>query len=176
MLQTIKNIVRMGRVHSIDATGMQMEQGNFPVEGNAIYIDCTATAVERRPVVPQFQDGLITLQMIRVPQPAFSAALTAFIEANFDDEETKNRLGVPVPLPDSIAQYPAASMTNMMNQVACTQNEKVRDWILGSRLDGFGKMIAGIKPDETDKIAIMSQFRAQAMAAMGNIPKLMALA
>jgi hypothetical protein len=176
MLRGIKNILRMGRVKSIDATGMQMEQGHYPVHGHAIYIDCTATAVERRPVVPQFRDGLITLQMIRVPQPAFSAALTAFIEANFDDDETKNRLGVPVPLPDGIAQYPAASMTNMMNQVAWTQNEKVRDWILHSRLDGFGKVIASIKPDETDKIAVMAQFRTQAMAAMGNIPKLMAQA
>jgi hypothetical protein len=174
MLQAIKNVVRMGRVRSIDATGMKLEHGDYPVSGNPIYIDCTATAVERRPVVPQFQESVITLQMIRVPQPAFSAALTAFIEANFDDEDTKNCLGVPVPLPDGIAQYPAASMTNMMNQVAWTQNEKVRDWILNSRLDGFGKMIASIKPDEADKIAVMTEFRSQAMAAMGNIPKLMA--
>jgi hypothetical protein len=176
MLQDIKNVVRMGRVRSIDTGGMQMEQGDYPVQGNPVYIDCTATAVERRPVVPQFQGDLITLQMIRVPQPAFSAALTAFIEARFNDDETKNRLGVPVPLPDGIAQYPAANMTNMMNQVAWTQNELVRDWILSSRLDGFGKMIASIKPDEADKIAVMTQFRSHAMAAMGNIPKLMALA
>jgi hypothetical protein len=176
MLQDIKNVVRMGRVRAIDGSGLQLEQGDYPVAGNAIYIDCTATAVERRPVVPQFQGDLITLQMIRVPQPAFSAALTAFIEATFDDDETKNRLGVPVPLPDGIAQYPAASLTNMMNQVAWTQNEAVRDWILNSRLDGFGKMIASVKPDEADKIAVMTEFRAQAMKAMGNIPKLMALA
>jgi hypothetical protein len=176
MLQDIKNVVRMGRVRSIDTGGMQMEQGDYPVQRNPVYIDCTATAVERRPVVPQFQGDLITLQMIRVPQPAFSAALTAFIEARFNDDETKNRLGVPVPLPDGIAQYPAANMTNMMNQVAWTQNELVRDWILSSRLDGFGKMIASIKPDEADKIAVMTQFRSHAMAAMGNIPKLMALA
>ena len=176
ILQDIKNVVRMGRVQSINATGMTLEQGDYPVPGNPVYIDCTATAVERRPVVPQFQNNRITLQMIRVPQPAFSAALTAFIETNFDDDDTKNRLGVPVPLPDGIGQYPAASMTNMMNQLTWTQNDKVRDWILNSRLDGFGKMIAGIKPDETDKIAVMTAFRSQAMAAMGNIPKLMAQA
>ncbi len=176
ILQDIKNVVRMGRVQSINPTRMKLEQGDYPVPGNPVYIDCTATAVERRPAVPQFQNNRITLQMIRVPQPAFSAALTAFIETNFDDDDTKNRLGVPVPLPDGIGQYPAASMTNMMNQLAWTQNDKVRDWILNSRLDGFGKMIAGIKPDETDKIAVMTAFRSQAMAAMGNIPKLMAQA
>ncbi len=176
LLRTIKQVVRMGRVQSIDAHGMTLEQGDYPVAGNAIYIDCTATAVERRPVVPQFQGELITLQMIRVPQPAFSAALTAFIEANFDDDDTKNALGRPVPLPDDIKQYPAANLTNMMNQMAWMQNDKVRHWVNASRLDGFGKTIAGIGPDDADKMATLNRFRANAMAAAGNIPKLMALA
>lgn len=69
------------------------KEGDYPMPAETLYIDCTATAVERRPVVPQFQDGLITLQMIRVPQPAFSAALSAFLEVTYDDDETKNRLG-----------------------------------------------------------------------------------
>jgi NAD(P)-binding Rossmann-like domain len=176
LLRTIKQVVRMGRVQSIDASGMSLDQGDYPVAGNAIYIDCTATAVERRPIVPQFQGDLITLQMIRVPQPAFSAALTAFIEANFDDDTTKNALGRPVPLPDDITQYPAANLTNMMNQMAWTQNDKVRKWINGSRLDGFGKTIAAVSPDDEEKIALLNRFRANAMAAAANIPKLMAQA
>jgi NAD(P)-binding Rossmann-like domain len=176
LLRTIKHVVRMGRVQSIDADGMTLQQGDYPVADNAIYIDCTATAVERRPVVPQFQEGLITLQMIRVPQPAFSAALTAFIEANFDDDDTKNALGKPVPLPDDIKQYPAANLTNMMNQMAWMQNDKVREWINASRLDGFGKAIAAVGPDDADKIALLNRFRENAMAAAANIPKLMALA
>lgn len=173
LLRTIKHVVRMGRVQSIDATGMTLDEGGYPVSG-AIYIDCTATAVERRPIVPQFQDGLITLQMIRVPQPAFSAALTAFIEANFDDDDEKNALGRPVPLPDDIKQYPAANLTNMMNQMAWMQNDKVREWVTASRLDGFGKVIAAIGPDDADKVAILQRFRGAAMAAAANIPKLMA--
>ena len=176
LLRTIKNVVRMGRVQSIDATGMALDQGDYPVTGDAIYIDCTATAVERRPVVPQFQGDRITLQMIRVPQPAFSAALTAFIEANFDDDETKNALGRPVPLPDDIKQYPAANLTNMMNQMAWMQNDKVREWVKGSRLDGFGKVIAAVSPDDTEKMAVLNRFRGAAMAAAANIPKLMAQA
>lgn len=176
LLRAIKNVVRMGRVQSIDATGMTLDRGDYPVSGNALYIDCTATAVERRPVVPQFQGDRITLQMIRVPQPAFSAALTAFIEANFDDDETKNALGRPVPLPDDIKQYPAANLTNMMNQTAWMQNDKVREWVKGSRLDGFGKVIAAVSPDDTEKMAVLNRFRGAAMAAVANIPKLMAQA
>jgi hypothetical protein len=176
LLRTIKQVIRMGRVQSIDANGMKLDQGDYPVAGNAIYIDCTATAVERRPVVPQFQGDRITLQMIRVPQPAFSAALTAFIEANFGDDETKNALGRPVPLPDDISSYPAANLTNMTNQMAWMQNNKVRDWINASRLDGFGKVIAAVGPDDTEKMAILNRFRSNAMAAAANIPKLMAQA
>jgi hypothetical protein len=176
LLRTIKQVIRMGRVQSIDAQGMKLEQGDYPVAGNAIYIDCTATAVERRPVVPQFQEDLITLQMIRVPQPAFSAALTAFIEANFDDDAAKNALGRPVPLPDDITSYPAANLTNMMNQMAWMQNEKVRDWINASRLDGFGKTIAGVSRADTEKMDLLNRFRGNAMAAAANIPKLMAQA
>ena len=176
LLAGIKNVVRMGRVQSVDMSGMHMLQGHFAVGGNPVYIDCTATAVERRPAVPVFQDDRITLQMIRVPQPTFSAAVTAFIETAFDDDAAKNALSKPVPLPDDIAQYPAATMVNMINQMAWMQNEKMRDWIVNSRLDAFGKMIANVRPDETSKIAILQQFRANAAAAAANIPKLMAQA
>lgn len=176
LLRQIKNVVRMGRVQTIDASGMTLDDGRYPVEGDTIYVDCTATAVERRPIVPQFQDDLITLQMIRVPQPAFSAALSAFLEVTYDDDETKNRLGTPVPLPDGIEGYPAASLTNMMNQFQWSQDKTVNTWITKSRLDGFGKMIFGISPDDSEKMAVLEAFRANAMAAMGNIPKLMAQA
>lgn len=176
ILRRIKNVVRMGHVQSIETSGMTLADGEYPIPAETLYIDCTATAVERRPVVPLFQDGLITLQMIRIPQPAFSAALTAFIEANYDDDETKNRLGQPIPLPDGIEGYPQASLVNMMNQFQWSQEEKIGKFLLESRLDGFGKMIFGIPPDDADKQAVLEAFRANAMAAMGNLPKLIAQA
>jgi hypothetical protein len=114
--------------------------------------------------------------MIRIPQPAFSAALTAFIETHFDDDATKNGLGIPVPLPDTIDQYPQASLVNLMNQGAWGANREVREWIKANRLDGFGRMIAGVGADEPDKLAMVARIRESAMAAVANIPKLMAAA
>jgi hypothetical protein len=174
LLRTVRNVVRQGRVSAIDATGMTCTGGFVPVAGRALYIDCTASAVERRPAVPQFNGRRITLQMIRIPQPAFSAALTAFLEANFDDDATKNQLGMPVPLPDGIEQYPQASLINLMNQGAWSRTPAVRDWILNCRLDGFSRMIANVLPDDAEKMALLSRFRASAMAAVGNLPRLMA--
>lgn len=172
ILRKISNVVRMGHVQSIHRTGMKLVDGDYPIDGDTLYIDCTATAVERRPIVPQFQGDLITLQMIRVPQPAFSAALSAFLEVTYDDDETKNRLGAPIPLPDGIEGYPLATMTNMMNQFQWSQDKTVNKWINASRLDGFGKMIFGVSPDDSEKMAVLEAFRANAMAAMGNLPKL----
>lgn len=176
ILRQIKNVVRMGHVETIEQSGMHLKEGHYPMPSETLYIDCTATAVERRPVVPQFQEDLITLQMIRVPQPAFSAALSAFLEVTYDDDETKNRLGQPIPLPDGIDTYPAATMVNMMNQFQWSQDKVVNKWITQSRLDGFGKMIFGVSPEDEEKMAILGEFRTNAMAAMGNLPKLIAQA
>ncbi|HEX5697624.1 MAG TPA: hypothetical protein VFX90_03135, partial [Rhodoferax sp.] len=53
-----------------------------------LVVDCTARAVERRPAVPVYQPGRIVLQMVRVPQPTFSAALIARLEAAPDHPTT----------------------------------------------------------------------------------------
>jgi hypothetical protein len=176
LLRRVRNVVRLGRVQAISSSGLAMAGGSVPIAGTPIYIDCTASAVERRPAIPQFNGRRITLQMIRIPQPAFSAALTAFIETHFDDDATKNGLGIPVPLPDTIDQYPQASLVNLMNQGAWGANREVREWIKANRLDGFGRMIAGVGADEPDKLAMVARIRESAMAAVANIPKLMAAA
>jgi NAD(P)-binding Rossmann-like domain len=174
ILRRITDIVRMGHVRRIEAGRMIFDSGEIETADDALYVDCTATAVERRPVIPQFQGDLITLQMIRVPQPAFSAALTAYIEANFDDDATKNSLGQPVPLPDGIDTYARANLVNMMNQFQWSQQPKLQEWMIKARLDGFGKTIAAIAPDDTGKQALLMQFRETAQAAIANLPKLIA--
>lgn len=174
ILRNIHNVIRMGHVRRIEPGKVMFDSGEVETAGDALYIDCTATAVERRPVVPQFQGDLITLQMIRVPQPAFSAALTAYIEANYDDDATKNSLGQPVPLPDGIDGYARASLVNMMNQFQWTQHPKLQEWLIEARLDGFGKTLAGISATDSEKQALLIQFRDNAQAAIANLPKLIA--
>ncbi|WP_299322082.1 FAD/NAD(P)-binding protein [Parasphingopyxis sp.] len=174
ILRKIENIVRMGHVRRIEPGRMIFDGGDTETADDALFIDCTATAVERRPVVPQFQGDLITLQMIRVPQPAFSAALTAFIEAHYDDDATKNSLGQPVPLPDGIDTYPRANLVNMMNQFQWSQRLELQEWMVKARLDGFGKTLFSVAPDDTEKQATLQRFRDNAQAAIANLPKLIA--
>ncbi|MDZ7626796.1 MAG: NAD(P)-binding protein [Parvularculaceae bacterium] len=174
ILRRITDVVRLGRVRSIDEGGMTLDEGRIAVGPGALYIDCTATAVERRPTVPVYQPGLITLQMVRIPQPAFSAALCAFLEAAYDDDAQKNALCNAVPLPDTLDQYLIATLANLGNQLAWSQDKRVRRWIYESRLDGFGKVIGAVSPDDADKQAVIARLKANAMRAAMNLQTLIA--
>jgi hypothetical protein len=173
-LRKITNVIRMGRVQAIDVGGLTLDQGRVAMDANTLYIDCTASAVEPRPAIPIFDGDLITPQLVRAPQPAFSAALIAYVEANYDDDAKKNQLCGTVPFPHKIAQYPACNIANMMNQMAWMQDAKLGRWIRDSRLDGFGKVIAAISPEDSEKQAILGAFRAHAMPAMANLHRLVA--
>lgn len=173
-LRRITNVIRMGRVQSIGADGLTLDEGHLPMAEGTLYIDCSASAVEPRPPVPIFDGNLITLQLVRAPQPAFSAAIVAFVEANYPDDEAKNRLCQTVPFPHNLSQYPVCQMANMMNQMAWMQDPVLGKWIHDSRLDGFGKVISSIDKNDQAKMAVLTKLRGNAMAAVGNMQKLMA--
>jgi hypothetical protein len=61
---------------------------------------------------------------------------------------------------------------NLWNQAQWGQDKILRSWIRQSRLDGFGKLMTGIDPNDSHKQAIMVRLKDQAMAAMANLPKL----
>jgi hypothetical protein len=174
LLRRIRDRVRLGRVLALDPAGMQLEQGRVAVEPGALYIDCTASAVEPRPMQSVFQGGRIVLQMVRAPQPAFSAALIAYVEAHHEDEAHKNRLCGPVPFPSAPGDYPRTVMANMLNQFQWGQDKALRDWIRASRLDGFGKLMAGVDREDAARQATIARLKAQSAAAMTNLGRLIA--
>jgi NAD(P)-binding Rossmann-like domain len=47
-LQRITNVLRKGHVRSVEADGLVFDTGKIAIEPGALYIDCTASAVERR--------------------------------------------------------------------------------------------------------------------------------
>jgi hypothetical protein len=176
VLRRIRDVVRLGRVRALEADRMVLDDGEVAVAPGTIFVDCTASAVRRRPVQPVFQGDRVVLQMLRLPQPAFSAALTAWVEAHVEDEEQKNRLCAPVAFPHTLEDYAGATMTTMWNQFHWSQDRELRRWIRTSRLDGFGKLVAGADRDDAHKQAVLARYRDQAVAAMGNLPKLAAAA
>jgi hypothetical protein len=169
ILRAIKNVVRLGRVSTITPGEMVLAQGRISVPSKSLFIDCTATAIAKRPTVPIFQDGLITPQMVRMPQPAFSAALIAKLEADDRTDAQRNALCQPIPLPDTLDQFPAVMLANLMNQLAWSQDRPLRAWIRECRLDGFGKLIAAVGAQDSDKITMLTDLRSASMAAATNI-------
>lgn len=172
LLRQITRVIRMGHLRAIEPTQMVLAQGSVPVAPGTLFIDCTASAVEPRPVQPIFQPGRVVLQLVRAPLPTFSAALTAYVEAHYPDDAVKNGLCTTVPFPDGIEGYPASVAVSMANQFKWSQDKGLRQWIRASRLDGFGRMIGEIDPADTEKMAVLARLRQCAMAAMGNMPRL----
>jgi cation diffusion facilitator CzcD-associated flavoprotein CzcO len=79
-LRRITDVVRLGRIKRITKTAIELNNGEIPTGDHVLHVDCTADAVKQLPPVPIFQNGRITLQSVRVCQPAFSAALVAHVE------------------------------------------------------------------------------------------------
>lgn len=173
-LRTIRNVIRKGRVTAIDTHGMTLAQGDHTMDRDALYIDCTASAVENRPSKPIFDGNQITPQLVRVPQPAFSAALIAYVEAHYESDSEKNTLCQPVPFVHDMSDYPRTNIANMMNQYQWMQDKALSRWVRDCRLDGFGKVVAEIDPADSEKIALLTKMRRLAIPAMANLQKLAA--
>ena len=173
-LATIADVIRMGHVRSIGRDGLKLDGGDVPMPPETLYIDCTASAVEKRPPVPIFQPGRIVCQLVRAPQPAFSAALVAYVEAHFSDDETRNALCDTVPFPDRPEDYPRTVLANLRNEGAWGRQQELRSWIRSSRLDGFGKIVDAVEPGDSDKMAVLGRIRDAAMPAFVNLRRLAA--
>lgn len=174
LLRQIKQVIRKGRVQAIESGALVLDQGRETMDANTLYIDCTASAVESRPMQPIFQDNKIVLQLVRAPLISFSAAMIAYVEAHYETDAEKNELCENVPFPNQVSGYVETVMANMRNQMRWSKDKVLRKWMQESRLDGFGKLVSGIAPDDVEKMKILGALRAYSVAAMGNAPKLLA--
>ena len=176
LLRQITQVIRKGRVQAIESGALVLDQGREPMDAGTLYIDCTASAVEVRAMEPMFQPGRILPQLVRAPLVSFSAAVCAYVEANFDDDAVKNRLCTPVPFPRGVGGYVAATMASLANQLRWGEDKAMRAWIRDSRLDGFGRMVASVDRNDAEKMALLGELRQQGAAAMANARRLMAAA
>jgi hypothetical protein len=170
-LRRIRDVIRKGRVRSICGDRIELDDGDERGEEDALYIDCTASAVEPRSLRPIFQGDLIVPQLVRAAQATFSAALIAYIEAHYQDDRAKNRLCQPVPFPASLAEYPSTNIVNMLNQYHWSHDKSLIEWINKSRLDGFGEMIAASHEDSS-RVALINALHEHWKPALQNLKRL----
>lgn len=174
LLQKVDDVIRMGHVNQILADKLILTEGEYTTPAASLYVDCTAAGLRRRKPQPIFDENKICLQMVRMYQPTFSAALLAKIESMFDDDTMKNKLAQPLPMTDSVESWINCQMSSMMNQFAWSQVPDVRSWIAQCRLDGFGRAAGEVDRDDPEVNAVYNRIKELSMPAFANLQKLAA--
>ena len=171
----IGNVIRDGRVTGIEPGRLRFAGSEVAVPENTLFIDCTATAVPfeaQDRSRPLFAGDSILLQPLHVPLVTFSAAVAAFIEANYEGDETKNALATPAPLTDTPLTYPYAYLMTMKNRGAWQQDAKMGAFLSRSRLDPMGPTVAAMVAENNPKLASLGKMAAAIPAAMPHIMRL----
>jgi hypothetical protein len=173
-MREVRDIIRMGHVRAIEPERLVLAEGTRPAKPDTLYVDCTARALGHTNTWPIFGDDRIALQMIRLYQPTFSAALLAKIEASFDNDKIKNALAKPVPMTDTVQTWVASQIVNVMNQVAWSQHPDLKTWIAGCRLDGFGRAAREVDRNDPEVQAVFARIKELSMPAFANMQALAA--
>ncbi|MEO1041579.1 MAG: NAD(P)/FAD-dependent oxidoreductase [Pseudomonadota bacterium] len=174
MLQKLRNIVRMGRVQTLEAHQVVLDGGSVQLPVGTLAVDCTASAISRQEQVPMFQGNEITCQLVRFPSVSFSATLIAHLEANLESDEEKNKLATPVPLPDTPADFFKTTLVGFMNAAAWRDSPLVSSFMRQSRLDPFSTVISAGDNTLPERKEILERMQAAMMPAAFNLQKLIA--
>ena len=173
-LRRIKDVVRLGRLRTVEATKAVLEHGSIPLHPETLVVDCSASAIPKRPAVPVWSGAHITLQMVRRCQPTFSAAFIAHLEACSLDDAEKNALCTPVPPPDRDIDWLRMALVDMTNRHRWRKHEGIATWLARSRLNSFFHSVGRVQPTDAERMAIVQRFQQAAPAAVAKLQGLLA--
>jgi len=172
-LRRLKNVIRMGRIQSIEKDKIILDKGSIPTSVDHIHVDCSASAISNLEQKPIFQTDVITPQTVRPYQPVFSASFVAYVEAHYDDDKTKNKFCQLVPLPNHDTDWIPMMAMQMVNQMTWSQDKTLRHWLKNNRLDGFAKIIRSADRSDERKMAILNRLRNNAFPAAMKLQEFM---
>lgn len=135
-LNSIKDVIRLGRVEAIDRDRITLSGGEIATESGALYINCTAKGLDSRPAVPVFDGPRITLQMVRGGLVSLSAALIAYVETAYDGDAAKNDLCRPVVTADTDRDWIRWNLHDLEIGARWAGEGTLRRWMAGHRLAG----------------------------------------
>jgi hypothetical protein len=173
-LRRIRGIVRLGRVRSIEADQIHLEQGSIPLPAGTLVVDCSAAGIPSVEAVPVWAGKRITPQWLRSFGTVFSAAFIAHVEATVDDDAQKNALCTPIVPPTRPADWLRMIHVSMTNQQRWSQHPQLLQWLAESRLNSMFHSASRIRPDETEKIALRQRQRQAVKPAAARLAELLA--
>jgi hypothetical protein len=173
-LRQIGDVVRLGHVKAIEHDRLVLGRGDVAASPDTLYIDCSASALQRSGVGRVFDGDTINLVMVTNCRPMFSAAVIAAIEAAGGSEAEKNAISAPIPVPELPADWLRLRAASMRNVHAWNQHPKLKEWLRGSRLDATAVLSGGRRPSNEEAQAAMRQLVEAAGAAAQAMPRLLA--
>jgi hypothetical protein len=175
LLRQITRVHRGRRVTALEPAAMLLGEERVEMPEGTMFIDCTATAVPFHAggdTRPFFAGDTITLQIVQAPFVPYSAALAAFVEANFDSDTEKNSLMPPAPLTDSTETYPYAVMANLMSNAILSGNAKTNAFNARSRLHPTGPAVARMIAEQDGRLAQLAKVGPKIQANMAGVIRL----
>jgi hypothetical protein len=134
-LRSIEHVVRSGHVRRIQTDRMVLDDGDVPIGGDRLFVDCTADGLPRPSPRPIFEPDRITLQQVRETSPTFNAALIGYLEATREDVEQQNSLAPPNAYPSTATDWIRSRHVSMVAQRRWNRTPDVAAWIEASRLN-----------------------------------------
>ena len=162
-LRRITNVVRAGHLQCIEGDRLVLDGAVLRADPTALYIDCTADGLRRRPATPVFDGQRITLQSVRGCQQVFSAAFVAHVEACYGDDATKNDLCTPIPHPESDLDWLRLTMADNRNQMRWLEEPELMHWLQSARLN----ILRDAFPPLPDKPAVRDRITGILKSALG---------
>ena len=173
-LRRIEDVVRLGRVQSIEPTEIVFDKGRVSADPDTLYINCTAPGLVSPKSTPIFERDRINLQMVRWCQPAFSAAVAAFVESLDIPKSEKATLCTPVPAPEVPRDWLVIWLETIKNMSRWARNERLSAWLKQCRLNTTAVYLRGVDLAQPANLALVEQLRDKTKLAAAKLPELLA--
>lgn len=171
----VRDVVRLGRVQAIEKGKITLAHGVREVSPDAIFVNCSACGIPRKPPQPIFQPGKIVPQYVRMCSPTFSGALAAKLELSLVNDADKNALARPVPIPNAPADWLGIQLAMGMNSASWQSNEGLMKWLSRARLDQYNAMGMRAQMETgTKNRPIMDRYRAAVRPGLERLTELIA--
>lgn len=173
LLRGITNVVRMGHVRHVGVNEMVLDEGSVATGRQEVHVNCTARGLGWARPRPIFEKDRITPQGTRYGMLPFCSALAGFLETTGRDDEEKNRLSRPNPVPrvGSRLDWVWGIYLSGVNDLAWRREPDIQAWLQRSRLN-IGQAIPKHLNDPRVQRAI-ANIGSYGRGAVGNLRRLL---
>ena len=169
-LRTIETVVRLGHLQHAEPSRLVLSKGEVAIAKHAVIVHCAASGLQYPPLVPIWDADAITLQPIRAGFPCFAAALAGYVEATRDDDEEKNRLCPPCPLPNTPADWARMQVLGTRASMSFGSEPDIKAWT--DRVALNPARIASGPEGDVDLTAAAERFRSYVAAGLARLADL----